>query len=623
MENSPSKPPVRLILTAWGEEYVGKVLSFALPAVLAPGNLPVLAQAFSCTVVFVTEERLFDLVRASKSWQRLEAFAAVKLIPIDDLVAYRGQYGISLTLALLRGLEDLGPQMTETYLLFLNADFVLADGSYQSLMAHMLAGERLIHAPSYCVNTHEVAPMLRVRANAHEGILAIPPREMARLILDHRHNTIRAKTVNQRLFRMHRFDQFYWQVDDRTLLGRQLPIALVCMKPERVVSELHTFWDYGVVSEFCPTTKPCVLSDSDQFLMLELREVGTFRELFRLGWASPQEIADDLSTFATSDQRQHGQVALVLHDRDLPETLGVAQAKLDYFVGDVFRRMSPVPINYLQHPFWVDHYAKFQRHREEYLRAQPPLSRGVAGQSSKLSDRGMVVLGRKLVGLLEHIHARLFGNVSHLKQAHPYYSLLQPAMDAVVGELVKPNQHVLLIAPEPGPLSKFVQLFVGQGHVISDGNGLIREDAASHYVAASYDLCVCEVNLVDLLKFRDLFQSIQPLMAPQGKIIVFHLSARDMNLWFHQTDIIEHATVSVGQSQLIFGGSIWTKWALAFYAYGEKLRSHFGIKGILAYVATVLLAVPFSLIGGWLSRRRPPDVMGKHCLSITMYYRLF
>ena len=618
-----ARPPARLVITAWGEKYVDTVISFTLPALLAPGNLPVLAQAFSCTVVFVTEARLFDLVRASKSWQRLETLAVVKLIPIDDLVAYRGQYGISLTLALLRGIEDLGSQMTETYLLFLNADFILADGSYRSLVVCMLAGERLIHAPSYCVSTHEVVPMLRVRANAREGILAISPREMAGLILAHRHNTIRAKTVNQRLFRMHRYDQFYWQVDDHTLLGRQLPIALVCMKPERAVSDLHTFWDYGVVSEFCPTTKPCVLSDSDQFLMLELRDVGTFRELLRLGWAMPQEIADDLSTFATSDQRQHGQVALVLHDRDIPETLGVAQSKLDYFVGDVFRRMSPVPINYLQHPFWSEHYVKLQRHRKEYLGAQSLSPRNVLGQSSKVSASWAAVLRSKLVGLCEHVHARLFGTILHLTQAHPYYSLLQPAMDIVAGELAKPNQQVLLIAPEPGMLSKFAQLFLGQGHVISNGNGLIRNEDASHHAGASYNLCVCEVDLAALLKFRELFHSLQPLMAPQGRIIVFHLTAWDMNLWFHQADMIEHATVSVGQSQTIFGGSIWTKWALAFYAFGEKRRSHFGIKGILTYAVAVLLAMPFSLIGSRTSRRRPAGVMGKHCLSITFDYRLF
>jgi len=636
-----SKPPVRLIITAWGEEYVGKVLSFTFPAVLAPGNLPVLAQIFSCTVVFVTEERLFDLVRASNVWQRLEKFAAVKLLPLDDLVAYKDHYGISLTLALLRGFEELGPKMTDTYLLFLNADFILADNSYRSLAAYMLNGERLIHAPSYCVNKHVVMPMLRARANIREGVLAITSREMARLILDHRHNTIRAKTVNQRLFRMHRYDQFYWQVDDNTLLGRQLPIALVCMKPERVVNELHTFWDYGVVSEFCPTAKPCVLGDSDQFLMLELRDAGTFRELFKLGWASFQEIADDLSSFATKDQRDHGRYTLILHDRDLPATLNAAQEELESFVGDVFRRLSPKSVPYLGHPFWTDHYNKLQQRREEYFQAralrrhlgEPLVEEGglrdetpgqyVAVSLLKKTDGIAASLRRGIVKLLEHVHVSLFGKIPYVKQTHPYYPVLQPAMDAIASELAKPNRKVLLIAPQPGPLSKFVQLFSERGQFISNGNALIRNDGLECQLPESYDLCVCEVGVIDLLALGGELSSLRSWMASHGRIIIFCMSTQYMDLHSRQADIIAYATMTAGQSQIIFGGSAWTQWALALYSFGEKLRTRYGLPGIIGYAGTTLLAVPFSLIGNWVSRRHPNHVMGKHCLSLTMDYRLF
>ena len=50
-------------------------------------------------------------------------------------------------------------------------------------------------------------------------------------------------------------DQFYWLLDEKTLLGRQLPIAIVGMRPERYVPEPTAFWDHGLMEEFCPDAR--------------------------------------------------------------------------------------------------------------------------------------------------------------------------------------------------------------------------------------------------------------------------------------------------------------------------------------------------------------------------------
>jgi hypothetical protein len=39
----PLKLPTRIITCAWGEKYVGELLSMTVPALLAPGNLPYVA----------------------------------------------------------------------------------------------------------------------------------------------------------------------------------------------------------------------------------------------------------------------------------------------------------------------------------------------------------------------------------------------------------------------------------------------------------------------------------------------------------------------------------------------------------------------------------------------------
>ena len=70
-----------------------------------------------------------------------------------------------------------------------------------------------------------------MRENA---VLAVPPRELVKLALDHKHLTVKARTVNQQLYHQWCMDQFYWYVDEDTFIGYQWPVALVAIKPERV-----------------------------------------------------------------------------------------------------------------------------------------------------------------------------------------------------------------------------------------------------------------------------------------------------------------------------------------------------------------------------------------------------
>jgi hypothetical protein len=358
-----SREPARVITMAWGERYVGDLLEVTVPALLAPGNLPVLAAEFDCEFVVVTETQFFDRFARSEAIQKLLRFADVRLVPVDDLLS--PWYGITLTYALVRGFADLGAAMTDTHLIFLNADFVVADGSYRKLAEIIGQGERLVVSPSYCMDLERTVDRLRGRRDPNTFALSLSHRELAALVISHRHNTIRAKTVNQQIFRIYRYDQFYWYVNETTLLARQMPIAVVYMRPERVLTEMPTFWDYGVISEYCPTLKPYVLADSDDFLMGELRSEGTFRELLHLGWPTVDEIAADLSSFTTRDHRDYGRYTLVLHSDDLPADIDAHKQSLAEFVGDVYARLAP-PIGYRDHPFWKPQFPLFlARHRQQ------------------------------------------------------------------------------------------------------------------------------------------------------------------------------------------------------------------------------------------------------------------
>ena len=70
------KEPARLIIPLWGEAYASKLVTMTLPALLAPGNLPALADMFDVELVLVTETKLYDKIRQAGSFQRLARCAA-------------------------------------------------------------------------------------------------------------------------------------------------------------------------------------------------------------------------------------------------------------------------------------------------------------------------------------------------------------------------------------------------------------------------------------------------------------------------------------------------------------------------------------------------------------------
>ena len=357
---------IRIVVFAWGKSYIDNLMERALSAALAPGNIPTLAREFNCTLAVVTEEALFDYVREHQTIQRIEHYCKLRLIALDDLIAEPWQYGITLANALFRGFSELGSAMTETYILFLNADFILADGSYASLIPYIRSGHRAIVSPSYCANEEAVLPILSAKFCPKDKCIALAPRDMANLILMNRHNTILAKTVSQSEFHFRYSDQFYWEVDQDTLISHQMPIALVAMRPEVELQEISTFWDWGVTYDFCPSKNLTALGDSDEFLMLELRSHDTHRELILAGQADSLVQAESMSGYITEYQIDNSKYPLTLHSGELPIDIDKYRLFLANRVKDVTQKIK-VKQSHHKHSQWAYHQAQLLYFQETLL----------------------------------------------------------------------------------------------------------------------------------------------------------------------------------------------------------------------------------------------------------------
>src|ERR1700676_3787637 len=173
------KCPTRIITYGWGERHVDLLLTFTLPALLAPGNLPYVASEVPCELIILTQRRYFSKFNRHPTVARIREFCSVRLVRLDDLIVSKDKYGMTLTYALHRAFSDLGSAMTEHWQIFLNADFILSDGSLRTVMGHLARGERIVASPSYCTVAEEVIPELRKHLDAATSTLRISHRELA------------------------------------------------------------------------------------------------------------------------------------------------------------------------------------------------------------------------------------------------------------------------------------------------------------------------------------------------------------------------------------------------------------------------------------------------------------
>lgn len=595
MENSLPvlvKQRVRIITMVWGENYLADFLGLSLPSLLAPGNLPALARDFDCEVVIVTEKSLFPVIEAHLTYRKIFAFCPARLVMCDDLVVSRKMYGHSLTHALHRGFEDLGTRMTDYYLAFFNADFILADGCYRTLAKRIKAGEELIFAPSYCVNAELIKPLIQSRVNPLTNALAIPPRELAELTLYQRHNTIRAKTVNQPYFHMDVSDQFYWYVDERTLIGHQLPIALVCMKPENVYLEPISFWDYATVSMACPTKSRCVIGDSDDFLMMELRGQDTALESMRIGRISKDEVAEVLGGYMTADQFEMGHYPLTLHCGELPDDIDQSRAKLKKHLDSIYERLPDLPVSHFGHPYWNGLIDQFKANQVQWRQQNEQVLDELAQEETDGSDGAMRQLnGSAAIG--ERIYANMFGSLPNVTMLHPRWadlqhvrSLLDNALSANIGRKIR----VLLV--ESDREGRFLWKRVLQADIDCETVSAysILHGGKKHH-SKKFDVCFLDLSWVDMNNLVAIYAVVRDRMTPAGKLIAYHASGILRTLTDKSVRELLALTPSNGKVSVYFSGSRKIASLLDSYEAGlRKIASKKRGRGVLAATLMMKLA---------------------------------
>jgi hypothetical protein len=407
-----------IIVPVWGTAHVSRFLDWVLPTWLAPGNLPELAARSEAELILLAPKADLERITAHGTVSRLRDICRLELIEIDDLVP--GAIAtVTLTLAFVRGARAALAQ-GQRRLIFLNADFVLADGSVAAIARRFDAGQKLLLCSSIRAREELVVPELNSRRQVDDAIV-VPSREAVRLALDAQHPTALACRADQPLLHSSHPNQFFWRIDSTSLLLRAFLLFPLAVEPETSPGPADTYCDYGWIGTLAPQASVEIVDSSDELFIIELAPSGQESGFVRAGVLDPAEAARGISVWANAFSRPQPLTPIIFHSEELSEpAMKQASERSRAFIADLLQRLgSPKPVS--NHPFWIGGAAAYIRNRKEAGITAIPQEMAVPSETSLPLDLlpENLVLNSTLRSIAKKV---LVGRPNDRRRWHPYWA---------------------------------------------------------------------------------------------------------------------------------------------------------------------------------------------------------
>ncbi len=367
-----AKPRVRLITPVWGEFYIKRWLDLCLASQRSENNLPYMNAHCDLEFIVVTGAGDAQRLSADPAFNGMMNGIRVRYISLDEFLPKTGKtsYGVPLTLAYAKAIIDPGTDPLGSYVILMNADCVVADGSLKAIVDRIEAGFTIISASSIRTVDGTARASLHEYVDKRTGILTIKPREMMSLANKHLHSTVTGRIINDDSpIDSTYYHQIFWRISDDCLAMRAFLLQPLCFRIDRIMEKVVGPVDYGFLTEFCPNGKFCVLNDTDDYLMFELQEQHSESHWLRPAakFATPQarlsnladEIIQHVSTWTTAEQRRSATKTLFYHSGDLPADLPARVAPFEAFVDALLNRLPP-PVPHTRHFQWLPAVRNFR-----------------------------------------------------------------------------------------------------------------------------------------------------------------------------------------------------------------------------------------------------------------------
>jgi hypothetical protein len=577
--------------------------------------MPALAEHGNVEVIMLTASTDYDFFEEEPAFRTLRRIVPVKFIPIDDLIV-GNLYGVTLTLAYLRGVAELGERMVDTYFVFLNADLILSEGSLRAVGRRILRGDHVLLACSIRGTSEEIEPKLRAMVDARDHTLTVPSRTLVGMAMQAMHPTQIAKIVNNDLCHSAYVNQFYWQVDADTLLSRHFLMFMLCLRPERVVTEVHSFCDYSFVPEMCPNAPMAAFEDSDEFFFLEMQERASERDFLRLGPPTIEETAASLSRWTTQRHRDYSRAfTLVFHARGIPAEAAETGREADGYIRRIHEHLEPEPKPYRHHPYWTGAYESWCIQRDQ-LRGNPRPTG--AAPAPPIQRSRLFYLGRAA-------YRTIFGRVPFVTMVHPDWDDYRCVRALIQSAAEAPEGSVLYVKEGAGTLGEALHATV-KGVVSMDVNEVLGAPLpAGAEVLATRGVIVAELTKLRLPDVRALVERLVPRLRAGGTLAVFvKVPAGEI------ADLGERLLDNLGlvapqalhRMSVVFAGGAERRRVRELFARCQSLyaRRNLGSLLMIAPLLATAMALSFA-VNLRLARRRERARLASDCTALTILFR--
>ena len=277
------------------------------------------------------------LIRADPVWRRLEQICTAETRRIDDLIT-DGNHSATITLAFARAVRQSGEAMLDTAFIFLVSDYLVADGSLRTVVERIRAGASGVVAGNFQIVAEDAIPLLRRSLDPASTAIVLPPRELVGWSLAHLHPATVANMVNFGLSHNAHTNRLFWRVDEHTLIGRFYLMHMIGIRPEVTDFVVGASCDYSFIPEMCPSGNVVALTDSDDYLVVEMQPREHEGKWLLPGPIEPKPLADSLSEWATAQHRGNVAHTIVYHAAERPPNLAQTVAR-----GRCFRRRGARP----------------------------------------------------------------------------------------------------------------------------------------------------------------------------------------------------------------------------------------------------------------------------------------
>ena len=359
------KPRIRMIIPIWGTTYIERWLDLCFATLRAEGNISYLNENSDFELAILTMKEDVAFFRTDPRFNAVTEGIRIRFVVMDEFFPVHGKtpYGVPLTLAYAKGIQDMGEAAIGAYVILLNADVVVSAGSLKSVLDRIEQGYDIVAVTGIRTEDGDVRKWLQDRVDKERWILSVAPREMMEAANENLHSTITSRTLNDATpIDCNYFHQMYWRISEDCIATRSFLIHPLCFRIDRPIGKVLCPVDYGFITELCPSGRICVLDDSDDFMVLELQAINS--EGYQLRLAKTGETADQrlarlateigahAATWTTSAHRRFAKHTVFFHSKDLPDDVAERVAPFEAFVDGILDGLPP-PVSHIKHFQWL------------------------------------------------------------------------------------------------------------------------------------------------------------------------------------------------------------------------------------------------------------------------------